>query len=405
METIVLKDYVREGENRISLNFYYNQHLISLARSIHAVWSASNKFWHLAKNQENINQIYSVFSSEIEIINKLSKINRANPDQNISTNTKSIGKLVNTNSLTSEQLFKNHLVAIQQVQELNTDMPLQQSIVDQIESTRRYMTQKRMSPNTINTYLWMMKKFFETVAPKKPEEITESDIYHFNYHYIIKANYSTTYQNQLINAIKKFYEVNLNKNFNLENLERPNRPISLPEILSKEEVTKLIKSIENLKHKALISTIYALGLRIGEVLNLKIRDIDSDRNVIHIKNAKGNKDRIVAFPLALRKLLRTYFKKYRPTYYLFEGASGGKYSNSSASQILKRAILLVGIKKRTTLHTLRHSFATHLLESGTDIRFIQEILGHNSPKTTMIYTHVSSKSISEIKSPFEDLDI
>jgi len=405
METLILEDYVRNGENRISISFFYNRHIISIVRSINAIWSESNRFWHIAKNRENINRIYSVLSAEVEIINKLNNTNKINYKSENNDNTKSVGPISNIQSLTSEQIFQNHLVAIQQIEELSTNMPLQQSTVEQIESTRRYMKQKRMSENTINTYLWMIRKFFETVAPKKPEEITEADIYHFNYHYIIKSHFSATYQNQLINAIKKFYEVNLNKNFELENLERPMRPTALPEILSKEEVTKLIKSINNLKHKALISTIYALGLRIGELLNLKIRDIDSDRNVVHIKNAKGNKDRIVAFPDSLRKLLRSYFKTYRPSYYLFEGATGGKYSNSSASQILKKAVARTGITKRTTLHTLRHSFATHLLESGTDIRFIQEILGHNSPKTTMIYTHVSSKSISEIKSPFEDLDI
>jgi site-specific recombinase XerD len=160
-----------------------------------------------------------------------------------------------------------------------------------------------------------------------------------------------------------------------------------------------------LKHRAIISTTYALGLRIGESLSLKISDIDSDRNIVHIKNAKGNKDRIIAFPDSLRTMLRTYFKEYRPKIYLFEGINGGKYSNSSIGQVLRRTVKRTNIKKRITLHTLRHSFATHLLESGTDIRFIQEILGHNSPKTTMIYTHVSSKAITEIKSPFEDLDL
>lgn len=277
--------------------------------------------------------------------------------------------------------------------------------MQQIENTKRYMIQKRMSKNTINTYLWMMKKFFEAVSPKSPEDVVESDIYQFNYKYIVLTNYSITYQNQVINAIKKFYQVNMNRSFSLENLERPIKSKKLPEVLSKEEVTKLIKSINNLKHKAIISTIYALGIRVGELLSLRITDIDSDRNIIHIKNAKGKKDRIVSFPDSLRTLLRKYFIEYRPSEYLFEGVNGGKYSNSSIGQVLRRTVKKVGIKKRTTLHTLRHSFATHLLEGGTDIRFIQEILGHNSPKTTMIYTHVSSKSITEIKSPFEDLDL
>jgi site-specific recombinase XerD len=400
MNTIILDDFVENGKNEISIIFNYNEELISMARRIRATWNPSKRFWHIKKNQENINRIYSVYSSIAEIKNNLLIFSKTTTNTEIKINK--TGRPLFTND---EMQLKNHLISFLQTQEFNTNMPLQQKTLQQIENTKRYMIQKRMSENTINTYTWMMKKFFEAVSPKKPEDIVESDIYQFNYKYIVLTKYSITYQNQVINAIKKFYEVNMNKNFDLENLERPMKSTKLPEILSKEEVTVLIKSINNLKHRAIISTTYALGLRIGESLSLKISDIDSDRNIVHIKNAKGNKDRIIAFPDSLRTMLRTYFKEYRPKIYLFEGINGGKYSNSSIGQVLRRTVKRTNIKKRITLHTLRHSFATHLLESGTDIRFIQEILGHNSPKTTMIYTHVSSKAITEIKSPFEDLDL
>ncbi|WP_233702685.1 tyrosine-type recombinase/integrase [Hyunsoonleella flava] len=159
----------------------------------------------------------------------------------------------------------------------------------------------------------------------------------------------------------------------------------------------------NLKHKTLLSLIYSAGLRIGEATNIKIKDIDSKRMLIHIKNAKGKKDRYTLLSSSFLELLRDYYKTYKPENYLFEGHNKQQYSSSSAQKILKNAAKKIGLKKRITLHTLRHSFATHLLENGTDIRYIQELLGHNSPKTTMIYTHVSETTIRKIKNPFDNI--
>jgi len=153
-----------------------------------------------------------------------------------------------------------------------------------------------------------------------------------------------------------------------------------------------------------LSLVYSSGLRIGEAISLKISDIDSDRMLIHVKKAKGNKDRYTLLSPVFLELLRTYYKAYKPKLYLFEGQDGGSYTASSAQQVLKKSVLQSGIRgKRITLHTLRHSFATHLLESGTDIRYIQSLLGHSSPKTTMIYTHVSENRLQNIKNPFDSL--
>ena len=148
---------------------------------------------------------------------------------------------------------------------------------------------------------------------------------------------------------------------------------------------------------------YSGGLRIGEALNLKVTDIDSKRMLIHIKQAKGKKDRYTLLSLNFLILLRAYYKSYQPKKYLFEGQNGNQYTNSSAQAILKKALKKSNIKKDITLHSLRHSFATHLLENGTDIRYIQELLGHSSPKTTMIYTHVTESSLKKIRNPFDDL--
>jgi integrase/recombinase XerD len=175
-------------------------------------------------------------------------------------------------------------------------------------------------------------------------------------------------------------------------------------VLSKEEVKKILDAHSNLKHKAMLSMIYSCGLRRSELLNLKFSDIDSKRNIVIIRQSKGKKDRITPLSAKILDLLRRYYKEYSPKTYLFEGQEKNtQYSARSLEEVLKKSVKLASINKPVTLHWLRHSYATHLLESGTDLRYIQELLGHNSSKTTEIYTHVSTKNIPQIKSPFDDL--
>jgi integrase/recombinase XerD len=178
----------------------------------------------------------------------------------------------------------------------------------------------------------------------------------------------------------------------------------LPNVLSKEEVKAILESTKNIKHRAMLSLIYSCGLRCGELIHLKPTDIDSKRNLVIIRNGKGRKDRIVPLSPKILDLLREYYKSNKPKIYLFEGQFEGiMYSDRSLQLVLKQSLQTANIKKPVTLHWLRHSYATHLLESGTDLRYIQELLGHNSSKTTEIYTHVSTKSLQQIKSPFDDL--
>jgi integrase/recombinase XerD len=192
----------------------------------------------------------------------------------------------------------------------------------------------------------------------------------------------------------------------IDEIERPRRMQRLPDILSRGEVENLLKGITNLKHKSMLSLIYACGLRRSELINLEIRSIDSARKLLIIKEAKGKKDRVAPLPESMIEMLRTYYKAYKPKRWLFEGFNESeKYTESSLQQVFKQAVEKAKIKKHVTLHTLRHSYATHLLENGVDLRYIQEILGHKSSKTTEIYTHVTSKSIEKIKSPFENLNL
>lgn len=269
---------------------------------------------------------------------------------------------------------------------------------------RDYLSARRYSPSTIQSYCDAVSTFFRFFSTKAISEIDNQDVITFNNAYILHYKLSASFQNQVINGLKLFYQVIQNKRITINLICRPRREKRLPNVLSKEEVKLILEAPTNVKHRALLSLTYACGLRAGEVLRLTFQDIESDRNLIRIRQAKGKKDRIVPISNKILGMLREYYKIFKPTHWLFEGQyPGTPYSERSFQQVIQQAIKKVGIQKPITLHWLRHSYATHLLESGTDLRYIQELLGHSSSKTTEIYTHVSTKSIQQIRSPFDDL--
>ena len=273
-----------------------------------------------------------------------------------------------------------------------------------IEEFRRWLKSKRYSDNTIKTYCEALKTFLYYFKEKPVGTINNQDIISFNNDYIILKKLSSSYQNQVVNAIKLFFKTIAGQQINVELIHRPKGKKTLPNVLSKEEVKMILESLQNIKHRTMLSLIYACGLRRSELLNLKSNDILSDRLLLHIKQSKGKKDRIVPLSNKLLEMLRENYKTYKPKVWLFEGQQAGEpYSEKSLESVLKQAVSKACINKPVTLHWLRHSYATHLLESGTDLRYIQELLGHNSSRTTEIYTHVSNKSIQQIKSPFDDL--
>lgn len=273
-----------------------------------------------------------------------------------------------------------------------------------LQKFKDYLLSKRYSENTIRTYADALRSFLVFHNQKSILEINNDDVVIFNNEYILKNKLSGSYQNQIVNAIKLYFKTIQEKNLDIEKVHRPRREKLLPNVLSKEEIKSILEAHSNIKHKAMLSMIYSCGLRRSELLNLKTTDIDSKRNVVIIRQSKGKKDRITPLSPKILDLLREYYKIYKPTTFLFEGQSSGTiYSEQSLQSVLKQALHKLNIKKPVTLHWLRHSYATHLLESGTDLRYIQELLGHNSSKTTEIYTHVSTKSLQQIKSPFDDL--
>jgi integrase/recombinase XerD len=276
--------------------------------------------------------------------------------------------------------------------------------MQQIEKFKKWLQSKRYSDNTIKTYTEALKSFLIFFNKKTVFEITNDDVILYNNDYIVKNKLSTSYQNQIVNAIKLYFKTIQNMHIELDKVHRPKRAKELPNVLSKEEVKAILMAPTNLKHKVMLSLIYSCGLRSGELIALKPTNIDSKRNIVLLKNAKGKKDRIAPLSPKILEMLREYFITYRPKSYLFEGQiAGTPYDARSLQQVLKQAIKKAGIVKPVTLHWLRHSYATHLLESGTDLRYIQELLGHSSSKTTEIYTHVSTKSLQNIVSPFDSL--
>ncbi|WP_240607659.1 tyrosine-type recombinase/integrase [Marixanthomonas spongiae] len=273
----------------------------------------------------------------------------------------------------------------------------------QLNKFERWMLEKRLSKNTIYTYKGVTALFLRYLQLKKAAGINPIWVQRFNHDYVILRAYSVSYQNQCINGIKKYAEF-CGMDIQLESLERPLKPKKLPIVLTKQEIKSILDVTHNVKHKTLLALLYSGGLRIGEALSMRITDVDSKRGLIFVRSAKGKKDRYTLLSVKILALLRRYYIQYKPKKYLFEGRHHDVYSNSSAREVLARAVRRAGITKQgITLHTLRHSFATHLLENGTDIRYIQELLGHNSPKTTMIYTHVTDNSLKKIKNPLDEI--
>jgi len=346
-----------QGERVILIRFAYDTELIKKVKKIRGIrWSPDLKAWYIPDSDEYRGMLEASF-----------------PD------------------------FKNE-TGMQKAEGLSKDDTLAQ-----IEKFTQWLRSKRYSENTVKTYTEALRVFLQFFSDRALNTIGNEDIVIFNNEYILKKKLSASYQNQMVNALKLFFQTVQNRRLDIEKIHRPKKSKTLPNVLSKEEVKAILEVHGNIKHRAMLSLIYACGLRRGELLHMKISDIDSKRNIVIIRQSKGKKDRIVPLSQRILEMLRDYFRACKPKYWLFEGQAGGQYSEKSLQSVLKQALKKAGIRKPVSLHWLRHSYATHLLESGTDLRYIQELLGHNSSKTTEIYTHVSTKNLQQIKSPFDDL--
>jgi site-specific recombinase XerD len=357
------------GRQCLFIKIPYHPQYNELARSVGCKWRPESKSWILDYTSLNIDRLRQAF--------------------------KPICKLNGIDDLPGPEELRE-LRGQFQFSDLDNEKQFE------IKKYREYLKSQRYGHSTIHSYSQMMVNFLGFYK-KKTEMLLMSDIHDFNYHFIIRRGYSISTHRQMISAMKIFFMHIVVPIFSIEELERPNKEKKLPLVLSKEEIKKLLENIANIKHKTIISTLYSSGLRISELIHLRIVDIDSDRMIIRIVMSKGRKDRVVRLSEANLILLRMYYKAYKPRKYVFEGPKGKPYSATSIRNILKRGCKKAGITKKVTPHTLRHTYATHMLELGVDLRYVQNLLGHSRPETTMIYTHVTSDKLSLLANPFDEL--
>lgn len=376
VNTIEIEHGIHHGKMKLFLKFKYDNQTIELVKTIaDAKWSQSHKAWYISYYDEALDLIKST----------LTKNNIA-------------PKLLN--SYDDVEIPKPHVIkkASDNLGHLKSEQ------LEKIKQFKYWMQSRRYSKNTIYTYMDSIQIFLRYFIEKPISEISNDDLIKFNNDYILANKYSASFQNQIVNAVKLFFRSVEDKRIQPELIHRPKNPKLLPNVLSKEEIKAILNAPSNIKHKAMLSLIYSCGLRRSELLNLKLTDIDSKRHLVIIKQSKGRKDRVAPLSEKILELLRDYYHAYKPSFWLFEGQDKkNPYDESSLANVLKQALEKSRINKPVTLHWLRHSYATHLLENGTDLRYIQEILGHSRSSTTEIYTHVSDLSIRKVISPFDNL--
>ena len=382
MKQIVLSKIVHRDVNCIKIVFDKDEVLDKLVRNINGCrWSQTHRGWYVPERKDLVSEIFRQFKEKAYL-----------DYRNIKETPLCNDVLFIKNQAETELKRPNKL------EELSPEG--YQKIIE----FKRWLRSKRYSESTIGTYTDALKTFLRYYSDKPISEITNQDVIIFNNDFILVNKLSVSFQNQIVNAVKLFFRTIENRKLDPELIHRPKRQKLLPNVLSKEEVKLILNAHNNIKHKAMLSLIYSCGLRCGELLALKPEHIDSNRKLLIIKQGKGRKDRIVPLSEKIINMLREYFIACKPEVYLFEGQTKGEiYDISSLQKVLKHALEKANIKKPVTLHWLRHSYATHLLENGTDLRYIQEILGHRSSKTTEIYTHVSTKCLQKIVSPFDYL--
>lgn len=381
MIQVKLKPLYHRGLERIAILFKYDSTLNAIVRTCKFLrYSRTNKCWHLPCTKESYDELTGKLKDKYVIDADELRAYLYNRKAVVSEDKKITKKTHGT--------IREHLLSEANALEL--------------KKMREHLILKGYSESTRKTYCNEFYRFIRILGEKDVVELDNEYIKSYLL-YLDKQGSSEHHIHSVVNALKYYFEKVLKRDRQVYDIPRPRKPLNLPDILAGEEVIDIIKSIDNLKHRTMIMTSYSAGLRVSELVSLKVSDIDSKRMTIHIRNAKGKKDRMVVLSEVLLDVLRKYYKYYKPTEYLFEGSDGCGLSVRTAQVVLKRAKEKAGILKGGSIHSLRHSYATHLLESGTDIRYIQELLGHNNIKTTMRYTHVSIKDISKVPSPLDKL--
>tara|TARA_R110000868_G_C10798427_1_gene756874 strand:- start:14 stop:1144 length:1131 start_codon:yes stop_codon:yes gene_type:complete len=370
--SVTLKHLLIKEKRFIGIQFNTDKVIHALVKQLPDVkWSNSFNMAYILNTKENLDQIFNIFNGVV---------------------------WVNCNYFFDRSIVKetNEPIDITwfRKRKLPSDYRVcPTSYLDKLE-LRKYAN------NTVKTYVTSFENFINYYNSKDLDAINEGDVRKYILK-LVQEDKSNAYINTAINSIKFYYESVLGMPNRFYEIERPRKEKKLPKILSKEDILSIIANTNNLKHKCIVSLLYSSGIRRNELVNLKITDIDSKRMLIRIESAKGNKDRYTLLSHSLLEDLREYYKQYKPGKYIVEGMYGKQYSGQSIGKIVLNAAEKAGIKIPVTPHMLRHSFATHLLEAGVDLRQIQVLLGHSSSKTTEIYTHVATTTFKKIKNPLD----
>ena len=373
---ITLKHLLINNSKKIGFQFKHDKVISALLQSLPELeWSNEFNLYYLNNTKENISRIFETFRGNVWV----------NGDYFFDKNKRG---------------FEPEPISVNDFRNRKPKLGVHYCP----EAMYSKLELKHYSFNTAKTYIALFEKFLNDHGETPLIEIDETTIKNYLNQLVAKGK-SDSYLNQMINSIKFYYEVVQGMPNRFYSIDRPRKKEQLPKVLSLEEVQNLINCTNNIKHRCILSLLYSAGLRRAELLNLRIEDIDSKRMVILVRNAKGGKDRQTLLSKSVLDELRKYYKEYKPKEYLFEGMYGRQYSGTSVGKLVTASAKRAGIRKKVTPHMLRHSFATHLLEDKVDLRYIQVLLGHNSSRTTEIYTQVATKHIQKIKSPIDLLTL
>ncbi len=369
---IKLIPFYHRGENQIGIKPSITGKPYELVKSLGAKYTKTHRLYYLPNNSQSLDAIFLCFKKKAWIDMRL--LTKKAIDDEFKKEKVSFTIALNAEAGELYASYLKHLDAI------------------------------GYSKNTKKTYGQMVAVFLTYFNELSPKDITNDDVQHFLSEFVVRQQYSRSYQRQMVSAIKSFYRDRLAVKIDITAIPIVKRERTLPKVLSTNEVKRIIERAINLKHKTMLMLLYGCGLRVGELLNLHVKHIDSERKVLEVLNGKGFKDRVVPLTDNILEQLRVYYKAYKPMNYLFEGQEFNMpYSPKSVNNFLKKYAWKAGIKKNVYAHMLRHSYATHLLETGVDLRYIQVLLGHKSSKTTEIYTYVSQKRMDQIPNPFDQL--
>jgi integrase/recombinase XerD len=382
--TITLKPITipASKEERIGLFFASNKNILATIKKISGIkWCDTHSYWYLPCTST----YYDTLEKATANIAQLDKKALRNYLVKRKTATAIQAKAGNKETSNMVVNISNHNLQL-------------------LQRTVEHMQLKANSQSTIRTYKNEIALFLQTIKNNKADALTTEDVRRYIHYCINTLKLTENTIHSRLNALKFMYEQVLGREKFFVEIPRPKKPTQLPKVISEEKILRGLLSVKNIKHKAILMTAYSAGLRVSEVVHLKVTDINSDRMQIFVACAKGKKDRMVPLAKATLQILREYVKLYKPKEWLFEGQSNKEaYSSRSAQAIFNEIYKKMGLPKTISFHSLRHSFATHLLENGTDIKYIQEMLGHSDIKTTLRYTHVSKKSIENIESPLDKI--